>query len=175
MSEKKVKAKSSPLQSLEIPVEILLIFMENDLEYLCEKDLDKILRARKIELQPKRIYQILNAFEKSQKLIVESRPNSSKSNKPTKPIKFYRLNYELAAKLLPTARYTVEDLKRILEGGTAGGAQASIEEIQTAEPVEAAPAETSTNGETPKTSNAKTLDEYEIIIKRIQTRIDGGK
>jgi len=171
MSEK--TPKLSPLQSLEIPVEILLIFMENDLEYFSSMDMDKILRARNIELQSKRIYQILNAFEKSGKLISESRPNSSDTGKPAKPIKYYLFNYKLAEKLLPTARYTVEDLTRILEEHQNGGAQAPAEEIPPAAPVEAAPATTGTNGQTPKSSSANILDEYEIIVKRIQSNIDG--
>lgn len=149
--------KSKPLQSFELPIEIFLIFLKNELEYLCERDIQKIVKAElKIELSHQRIYQILKGLTESGKLISEKKENQGKS---PKPVFYYRLNLKLAESLLPKSRISLEVLASYYNNN--GESTVPVDNLKVVH-------ENSTE-------QSKSLEDYVKAIEKIVNKDDRGK
>jgi len=88
----------STTPQLEEPVEILAIFLRNDLTQFSSADIiEEYLKLTKVTLGTKRVNSILLALTTSEKLVMQ---NVASEEASTKSTRYYRLNLKFAQTLL---------------------------------------------------------------------------
>jgi len=84
----------TPIQSFQIPVEIFVVFLENEKSEYCASQIRDLLNEKwKLSLYTQRVNQILTGLNDTGRLLRETRPRGNGHNSMTH---FYRLNLKIA-------------------------------------------------------------------------------